>query len=574
MEPRDHRDRFFASQLGQARAALGKLLRAIIRLLPSEPPVRAPDGLRGLPEIFHGMGYGLRLKLQEVPGWFRPAVAASGTAERPLESASEDAAPTPATRCPWLWTRRTLSVALGAAAVMFAWAGLLAWLDPFGLNRNTGQYSEHLNARLEAPFYDSRAQGDIVMVLITPETLKDRGYGWPPRYEYYADAVRRILYDSPRAVFVDVLVRRERQEDNTLEYARGELDVLTRETRIPVLLGTERPGAPSLFSEAHGVDVAPIAWMGAGSDYPLRLTDANIVPWSHADAPETLTDSQRESVALRLYRFACPGMLDDGVAVDPKLDRLPGCNPSRNPWTLPANPAPMVVQWGQQRPWPWRDQPGRTEDLQALAPTNACFAEAPDPGRAWRWARTGGALVSGLFSGLNPAAIETSRERCPYTLTVAEHQVEDLPEGFLKDRIVILAVDLPGVEDSVLTPVHRRVPGGYLHAMALDNLMDRGGDYRYRDEGMSRVVSSLAGLSLCLALALILRGHRRGLPIVRWALLSLAGFTVGLATWWSLTALSLPAPNWVVAALLFAYTAWRVTARMRAPTPSQRGVQP
>lgn len=574
MEPGDQRDGFFAWNGPSARAVLANLLRAIVRTLPAQPPAPAPDGLRGLPEIWQALGHGLRRKLQEIPGWFTRAAAVAATREHPPESTPADPNPTPAAGSRWPWMRRTLSVALGASAIMFIWAGLLAWLDPFGLNRNSALYSEHLNARLEAPFYKSRAQGDIVMVLITPETLKDRGYGWPPRYEYYADAVRRILYDAPRAVFVDVLVRRARQEDTTLGYAREELDALTRETGIPVLFGTETPGAPSLFSDAYGVDVAPLAWQGTGNDYPLRLADDNIVPWSRDDAPDTLTDTQRESVALRLYRLACPGMLVDHSPQAPSLPPLQGCNPSKKPWVLPAEPAPMVVQWGQQRPWPWRDQPARAGDLKALAPASACFAGTPDPGLAWRWTRTASALVSGLRSGMDPAAIETSRERCPYTLTVAEHQLEDLPEGFLKDRIVLLAVDLPGVEDSVLTPVHRRIAGGYLHAMALDNLMHRGGDYRYRNEHLARVVSSIAGLTLCLALALILRGYRHGRPVARWVLLSLAGLVVGLATWWSLRALSLPAPNWVAAAVLFAYTAWRVTAKMRAPIPSAPGAQP
>lgn len=517
----------------------------------------AADGLRGLPEIWRSLRHDLGRNLREVPGWFQP---------RP--SATEPAAPG------WAWLRRTLSVALGAALVMFLWAALLEWIDPFGLNRNADRYSEHLNARLEAPFYNSRAQGDIVMVLITPDTLKSRGYAWPPRYEYYADTVRRILYDSPRAVFVDVLVRQARTEDTSLAYAREELDALTRETGIPVLFGTETPGAPSLFSDAHGVDIAPLAWQGAGDDYPLRLADDNIVPWSRADVPDRpLSDTERESVALRLYRLACPGMLEGHSPSDGPATPLPGCTASK-PWTLPAHPAPMVVRWGEQRPWPWGDAAGAHQGAEGGSAINACFAQSPDPGLAWRLGRVGSALATGLLSGLFPDAVGTSRERCPYTLTVAEHQLEDLPPGFLTDRIVMVAVDLPGVNDSVITPVHQRIAGGYLHAMALDNLMHLGGDYRYRDDDLSLMVSALAGLVLCLVLAFILRCHRHGRPFVRWSLLTAAGVAVSLATWRVLDALNLPAPNWVVAAALFAYAAWRVTTTMRVPVQSQPGAQP
>lgn len=538
----------------------------------AQPPAPAPDGLRGLPELWHTLRHDLGRKLREVPGWFKPRsdatdAAVPGRRGHAPEGALASDGPPPPRHSVWAWLRRTLSVALGAALVMFLWAAVLEWIDPFGLSRNAERYSEHLNARLEAPFYASRAQGDIVMVLVTPDTLKHRGYAWPPRYEYYADAIRRILYDAPRAVFVDVLVRQARTEDTSLDYARQELDAITRETGIPVLFGTETPGAPSLFSDAHGVDVAPLAWQGAGDDYPLRLADHNIVPWSRADVPQRpLTDIERESVALRLYRLACPGMLEGDPLANGAAKPLPGCNPARKPWTLPAQPAPMVVRWGQQRPWPGSNFPGPH--------INACFAQSPDPGLAWRLGRVGDALATGLLSGLFPDAVEASRERCPYTLTVAEHQLEELPPGFLEDRIVMVAVDLPGVEDSVITPVHQRIAGGYLHAMALDNLMHLGGDYRYRDDDLSLVVSALAGLALCLVLAVILRCHRRGRPIVRWSLLTAAGIAVSLATWRALDALNLPAPNWVVAAALFVYATWRVTTTMRVPVQSQPGAPP
>ena len=55
------------------------------------------------------------------------------------------------------------------------------------------------------------------------------------------------------------------------------------------------------------------------------------------------------------------------------------------------------------------------------------------------------------------------------------------------------------------------------------------GDYRYRDDGKSRLVSFCAGLALCLALAAILRVSRHGRPVVRWALLC-AGATLSAST--------------------------------------------
>src|SRR5690606_8154071 len=90
------------------------------------------------------------------------------------------------------WWLRTGSVALAAIVMIGLGAELLRTLDPFGLDRNSQAHSEFLYSRMAAPFYDSRAQGDIAVVIIDLDTLEKRGFAWPPRYEYYAEAVRRI----------------------------------------------------------------------------------------------------------------------------------------------------------------------------------------------------------------------------------------------------------------------------------------------------------------------------------------------------------------------------------------------
>ena len=540
----------FVRRLSRAIAAWP---RALIARLPADPPPPSPDGLRGLREIRGDLAHGLRLKLLEIPGWFKRAAPASAGA-------------------PGL--RRTASVAAGAMLVMFAWSFLLAWLDPFGLNRNAGEYSEYLNARVDAPRYNSRAQGDIVMVLINQETLDQRRRAWPPDYDYYADILDRVAGERPRAVYLDVMVGAARDLGaGSLDYAREAITEISREYGVPIIFGTETPGAQSPFSDGQYVSVAPLAWEGAGNDYPLILADDNIVPWSGTTGPASLTTHERESVALRLYRHACPGMLQpDGGSLPPgavppgNQQPLPGCNVAAGARTLPERPPPLVVEWGQQLPWAWRDA-ATVPDLSGTGwEPSACFATSPGPGPGWRLGRAARSLAASLWSGRDGDAVQIGRERCPYTLTVAEHHVEHLPEGFLSDRIVILALELPGLEDSVITPVHSRIAGGYLHAMALDNLMHRGADYRYRDDGKSLAVSILAIVVLCLALAVIVRATRHSRPAFRWLLLIAVTTLIGIATSLILKSLSLPAPNWVIAALLFSYTAWRVTGKMQSTT--------
>lgn len=514
-------------------------------------PTRSPDGLRGAPEIVGD-------SFARLASWIRRLLNPPEPLEKPLATLPDP----PTAGAGFLWellpeARRTLSVALGAIMVMFLGAWILGWFDPFGLDRNSQAYSEHLYARAEAPFYDSVAQGDIAVVLINADTLDARQFAWPPRYEYYAEAVRRIVKQAPRALYVDVLARHARDYDDSLAYAQDEISLLSDEYGAPVIFATETPGQPSLFSDGRGVDVAPMAWQAAGSDYPLRLRPENVVPWRGAPPPADAC--AHDSVALRLYRHACPGMLPGVDACPTPQGRapLPGCNAATGLAPLPASTPHMVVQWGMQRPWhrtggdDWRP---------------ACTRNEADPGTLWRLGSALKALYASFISGRDSEAVADARERCPYALTVMEHDVEHLPEDFFANRVVILAVDLPGLEDSVPTPIHGRLPGAYLHAMALDNLMHAGAAYRHRDEWTSRLVGVLAGSVLCLALALVLRSRLRKRPFARWTALVGVALVLGLVTSYMLGhVFHLPAPNWVAGFALLVLAAHRVTRNMQPP---------
>ena len=544
-------------------SGLRRRLHALARrCLPREP---AADGLRGVPEMVAGW-------LGTLDAWLQRLTAGPPPRQAPLPLPPHDPQPPHERAHALAALRRNVSIALAAFLVMFVGAGILSWLDPFGLERNSQAYSERLNARLEAPFYDSTAQGDIVVVLVTRDTLEQRGFAWPPRYEYYAEVVNRILSHAPRALYVDVLARHERDYDNSLDYAKKEISRASDASGVPVIFATETPGAPSLFSNRRGVSVAPMAWQAADSDYPLRLARGNVVPWGTAQPAADADACDYDSVALRLYRHACPGLLPAARACpgfDPQaaLPPLPGCDIAAGTAALPEPVPHLVVQWGLQRPW----HDAAPDDWQP-----ACARTEAAPGAGWRIGAALEALYYSFFSGRDSEAEANTRERCPYTLTVTEHELEHLPADVLSDRIVILGVNLPGLEDSVATPVHGRLPGAYLHAMALDNLMHHGAGYRHRDGRTARWVSMLAGFALCLLLAMVLRSRIGGRPMAR--RLALAGLALLLAVLTSYllgTVFHLPAPNWLAGFALFVLAARRVMKTMTTPpAPAPPAVPP
>jgi CHASE2 domain-containing sensor protein len=59
----------------------------------------------------------------------------------------------------------------------------------------------------------------------------------------------------------------------------------------------------------------------------------------------------------------------------------------------------------------------------------------------------------------------------------------DTVESFLRDRIVLLGVDLPQSSDRFHSPVNGDVPGVYMHAAAIENLITFGEDYPAAETG-------------------------------------------------------------------------------------------
>jgi hypothetical protein len=89
-----------------------------------------------------------------------------------------------------------------------------------------------------------------------------------------------------------------------------------------------------------------------------------------------------------------------------------------------------------------------------------------------------------LLAGQFREPIGNGAVGCPYTDTVpaeflfgSPEDVREIVGPLIKDRIVLLGVAYSGSNDLVPTPIHGRLPGVYLHAMALDNLITQDGGY-------------------------------------------------------------------------------------------------
>ena len=356
----------------------------------------------------------------------------------------------------WVWFRGWLDISSAVFVGVFLLGLVFSLVDPFGMRAVTRAHSDRIAARLMAPFYQSKAQDRIAVIIINDKTLKELGMEWPLSYLQYAQLLREILQHKPRAVFVDIMLPGQRDYDKSYEYAEKEFAHIFGQTVPPVFFGVTAPGDKSLFTSS-GVGNIAITWEGAGDNYPLVIGKA-----------EAESMDAHRSAALALYQLGCKG----------KADLAAGCKELASNLGDVQQLPHMAVQWGMQKPVVSR----RLAD----GLNNVCFTVDA----IGRWGRLKDAIyLAGvsLIRGLKEDVEDKSREGCAYSRTFywenIHHSIfypneeEGEEGGLLNDRIILVGTNLKGVDDTVISPVHQKLPGVYMHAMALDNLMRWGASY-------------------------------------------------------------------------------------------------
>lgn len=428
--------------------------------------------------------------------------------------------------------------AVAVSFVLAVSAYAVAKIDFFGLESNSDRLADHVYQRITAAEYGrSRAGQQAVSVVYVDESSVEalKGFGWnrfPPTFDQQwlmLDDLLNVGGAPPAAMFMDfVYLGQGGMADGFEGFLQGIAGATRAEAwadkpgcrtdpLIKIACIVEAGGVPMIFAKPSPADLDLFTEAQAAMDRVAVLAPALVAE----DAYPLITayDFDRAKAArLGVARFdVSPAMAmyaawclrrDDGcgIAEFRLLKRrakaaLAG-DEAASPTFAKVFDSPLDVVWGS------RPDPAFLSMTQAVSGHPApCRTGAV----GWR------ERLAEQLAGLRGPG-EGARQECPYTLSlgydrlVAGHglQPQDL-ERLLAGRLVMVGGHFRASSDWVESPVHGQVPGVQFHAMALDNMLEQGADYRRASEPLldSDLLESLlvAALAFCGVLGVMTRNN-------------------------------------------------------------------
>jgi CHASE2 domain-containing sensor protein len=317
-------------------------------------------------------------------------------------------------------------------------------------------------ARAQAPLtaqiaYPATGRDQISVVMYDGQFLQSQGAAWPISYQQHADWIGRLVEapgPKPKALLIDITFTQER-DDASLRALREKLCEVRKVHGVPIFLAalphpsTGRLSVRKDLGGSAGVD-GDSCFTLVGVDYLPDGLDG--VAWSyqlhrHFNGTSWVHGKPADDSAGPTYRSAALAMAEDAVGLK---DIGEG--------------EPMALVWGHAS----ARQADRPQLLQDCRSGEwSWFRLIPHPLRQW-------------WDAPEQAAL------CPYHRTLSFAQVGEMDDSKLADfvggKYVFVGANVPGHNDFAFSPVHGLIPGVHMHAMALDNFLTYGRDYKVNAE--------------------------------------------------------------------------------------------
>jgi hypothetical protein len=334
-------------------------------------------------------------------------------------------------------------------------------------------------ARVVAPFvgafYKRDERNGITVLLVDDRALDEAGETWPPSYDFYAKILNDVAQYAPKAVFVDLIFSSVRQ-DVSVKGLHKVLEKMQKD-HIKVFLAAPpndkgelslRPGLEGLGTKV-AVEYDPDSLDHVVWTYPMQVP--NVVDGQAGEKTHEKTNGQADlreaepkparSAALAIYEYV------HGTRIEEPTE------PLALTWGL------FPVQDGLE--WTVLNDNGKREAaLKDHDPAANVFKEDYD-----LYCNESQHMLTLVFSAVSHALVaEHGRPVCVFHHTLYQRemlypnqsQTARLRE-LLENKIVMIGSAFSYSNDLVFSPIQERVPGVYLHAMALDNLLTSGSDY-------------------------------------------------------------------------------------------------
>jgi len=333
--------------------------------------------------------------------------------------------------------------------------------DPFSISAKTGQAVSDAFDRLFSPFYsdalamaphsESRDLVDVILIddlsiltLSNEENAYLRANDWPLAYSDHGvviDALRRRGYGT---VILDITFYRARRQDKTFQSLVTRLNYFRNHLDMKVILSAgENPdeledSIKPLISAVSGLGLA--GWSGYGDDYPINL----------------LVGCEQPVRSLAVEGYCSKAGWQE-------CDKLFKAEDS---WPVVPKASGMHLSWGMP--------------AQRMASSINCDSHPPGAGFLEM-------MKVGMRNAFKAETVSSEgRQACPPLPTATLSDVfctgSDCGDFFSAvesdgERIAVVGVSLPSARDLFNPPIPGQLPGVYLHAEALRNLLHYGPEY-------------------------------------------------------------------------------------------------
>lgn len=361
--------------------------------------------------------------------------------------------------------------------------------------------------------YPTRGQHDTTVVLFRERNLRDLSETYPVPYRRHAQILDAIGLYQPWAVFVDFTFLDRRDDPERLEEA---LCSLSERVAGRLYLAVPADGDGDAVIRGKFKCGTPVS---AVMDQPTGVS--GVLTYCHgADGTEECGGAGRRT------------LLPSPAFVLAK-DRVPGL--------VPQQEERMEIIWANRHV----------------------------PENDWMECGQAGHEQALLFRVLRHGPHEAKR-MCPPNDTVSVSHVlgsyDQEVERLIRGRAVFYGAAFDSASDRVASPVYQDLPGVYLHAMAYDNLVSFGLDYKravgqlvwLTPKVLSISRSLIANLVLLLAVVVVIvYGDNVACRIRRWigrrrsAIAAALATAAGIMVWWFPTT----AGGWTMAGLTLLATA-------------------